>query len=256
VLSHLEHHANIVPWQMLAERTGAVIKVIPVDQQGQLLLDGYSALLSDRTKLVAVTHVSNALGTVVPVERVIELGHRAGARILIDAAQSAPHLPIDVSPLDADFLAFSGHKLFGPTGIGVLYGKRDVLEDMPPWEGGGTMITDVTLERSTFRRRPAVSRPAPATSPTRWGWPRPSSTSSASACRTSQATSMLCLSTPPRACAVSWASAPLRAADPAPLRSRGHRPAVIRVLQHARRRSTRCWQRCGSSQTAAVDADS
>ena len=154
VLSHLEHHANIVPWQMLAEQTGAVIKVIPVDDDGQLLLDKYTALLSDRTKLVAVTQLSNALGTVVPVEQIIEIGHRAGARVLVDAAQSVPHLPIDVTALDADFLVFSGHKLFGPTGIGVLYGKREVLEDMPPWEGGGNMITDVTFEKSSFQPPP------------------------------------------------------------------------------------------------------
>ncbi|MFE2417035.1 family 2A encapsulin nanocompartment cargo protein cysteine desulfurase [Streptomyces hokutonensis] len=154
VLSHLEHHANIVPWQMLAEQTGAVIKVIPVDDSGQLLLDRYTALLSDRTKLVAVTQMSNALGTVVPVEQIIEIGHRAGARVLVDAAQSVPHLPIDVRELDADFLVFSGHKLFGPTGIGVLYGKREVLEDMPPWEGGGNMITDVTFEKSSFQPPP------------------------------------------------------------------------------------------------------
>ncbi|MFI5881608.1 family 2A encapsulin nanocompartment cargo protein cysteine desulfurase [Streptomyces sp. NPDC051554] len=154
VLSHLEHHANIVPWQMLAEQTGAVIKVIPVDDRGQLLLDEYTALLSERTKLVAVTQMSNALGTVVPVEQIIGIGHRAGARVLVDAAQSVPHLPIDVRALDADFLVFSGHKLFGPTGIGVLYAKREVLEDMPPWEGGGNMITDVTFERSTFQPPP------------------------------------------------------------------------------------------------------
>ena len=154
VISHLEHHANIVPWQMLAEQTGAVIKVIPVDDSGQLLLDEYAALLSDRTKLVSVTQLSNALGTVVPVEQIIALGHAAGARVLVDAAQSVPHLPIDVTALDADFLVFSGHKLFGPTGIGVLYGKREVLEDMPPWEGGGNMIADVTLERSVFQPPP------------------------------------------------------------------------------------------------------
>ncbi|WP_226967004.1 family 2A encapsulin nanocompartment cargo protein cysteine desulfurase [Streptomyces phaeolivaceus] len=154
VLSHLEHHANIVPWQMLAEQTGAVIKVIPVDDDGELLLDRYTSLLSDRTKLVAVTQMSNALGTVVPVEKVIEIGHRAGARVLVDAAQSVPHLPVDVRALDADFLVFSGHKLFGPTGIGVLYGKREVLEDMPPWEGGGNMITDVTFEKSSYQPPP------------------------------------------------------------------------------------------------------
>jgi cysteine desulfurase/selenocysteine lyase len=154
VISHLEHHANIVPWQMLAQQTGAVIKVIPVDDDGQLLLDEYTKLLSDRTKLVAVTQLSNALGTVVPIEQVIEIGHRAGALVLVDAAQSVPHLAIDVTAMDADFLVFSGHKLFGPTGIGALYGKRDVLEDMPPWEGGGNMITDVTLERSTYQPPP------------------------------------------------------------------------------------------------------
>ncbi|MFJ6083407.1 family 2A encapsulin nanocompartment cargo protein cysteine desulfurase [Streptomyces sp. NPDC092369] len=154
VLSHLEHHANIVPWQMIAQQTGAVIRVIPVDDDGQVLLDEYSALLSDRTKLVAVTQLSNALGTVVPVEQIIATAHRAGARVLVDAAQSVPHLPIDVSALDADFLVFSGHKLFGPTGIGVLYAKREVLEDMPPWEGGGNMITDVTFEKSSYQPPP------------------------------------------------------------------------------------------------------
>jgi cysteine desulfurase/selenocysteine lyase len=154
VISHLEHHANIVPWQMLAEQTGAVLKVIPVDDDGQVLLEKYTALLSERTKLVAITQVSNALGTVVPVAEIIEIGHRAGAKVLVDAAQSVPHLPIDVTALDADFLAFSGHKIFGPTGIGVLYGKREVLADMPPWEGGGNMISDVTMERSTYQPPP------------------------------------------------------------------------------------------------------
>ena len=154
VVSHLEHHANIVPWQMLAAQTGAVIKVIPVDDDGQLLLEEYARILSPRTRLVAVTQMSNALGTVVPVDQVIDLAHRAGARVLVDAAQSVPHLAIDVTALDADFLVFSGHKLFGPTGIGVLYAKREVLQDMPPWEGGGNMITDVTFERSSYQPPP------------------------------------------------------------------------------------------------------
>lgn len=154
IISHLEHHANIVPWQMLAEEIGATIKVIPVDDDGQVLMERYTALLSDRTKLVAVTQVSNALGTVVPVAEIVELGHRAGATVLVDAAQSAPHMPIDVQALGADFLAFSGHKVFGPTGIGVLYGRPEVLADMPPWEGGGNMIKDVTLERSVFQEPP------------------------------------------------------------------------------------------------------
>jgi cysteine desulfurase/selenocysteine lyase len=154
VISHLEHHANIVPWQMLAEQTGAVLKVIPVDEDGQILLESYTSLLSDRTKLVSVTHVSNALGTVVPIQQVVDIGHRAGATVLIDAAQSVPHLPLDVASLGADFVAFSGHKVFGPTGIGVLYGREEVLADMPPWEGGGNMIADVTLERSIYQPPP------------------------------------------------------------------------------------------------------
>lgn len=154
IISHLEHHANIVPWQMLAKETGAVIKVIPVDDAGQLLLDDYTALLSDRTKLVAVAHVSNALGTMTPVEQIVELGHRAGATVLIDGAQSVMHTPIDLQAMGADFFAFSGHKIYGPTGIGVLYGREEVLADTPPWHGGGNMITDVTLERSLYQLPP------------------------------------------------------------------------------------------------------
>ncbi|NMN97148.1 family 2A encapsulin nanocompartment cargo protein cysteine desulfurase [Antrihabitans stalactiti] len=154
VLSHLEHHANIVPWQMLASETGAVIKVIPVDDSGQLLMGEYTKLLSDRTKLVSVTHVSNALGTVTPVHAIVEEGHRAGARILIDGAQSVPHTKVDMQSLGADFFVFSGHKIFGPTGIGVVYGTEEVLADMPPWQGGGNMITDVTFERSLYQPPP------------------------------------------------------------------------------------------------------
>jgi len=155
VISHLEHHANIVPWQQLIAETGAVLRVIPVDDSGQILLEEYAKLLSDRTKLVAVTQVSNALGTVTPAERIVELGHRAGARVLIDGAQSVPHLRVNMQALGADFFVFSGHKIFAPTGIGVLYGRPEVLESMPPWEGGGNMIVDVTFEKTTFQGPPA-----------------------------------------------------------------------------------------------------
>jgi cysteine desulfurase/selenocysteine lyase len=154
VVSHLEHHANIVPWQMLAREKGARLRVIPVDDSGQILLDEYQKLLNSRTKLVSVTQVSNALGTIVPVREVTELAHRAGARVLIDGAQAVSHMPVDVQALGADFYAFSGHKVFGPTGIGVLYGTSEVLESMPPWQGGGNMIAAVTFERTTYQRPP------------------------------------------------------------------------------------------------------
>ena len=154
VISHLEHHANIVPWQLLAQECGFTIKVIPVDDRGQLLLDQYTRLITERTKLVSVTQVSNALGTVTPVQEIIDVAHRHGARVLIDGAQSVAHLPVDVHALDADFFVFSGHKIYGPTGIGALYGKRDVLADLPPYQGGGNMIADVTLERSLFQPPP------------------------------------------------------------------------------------------------------
>jgi cysteine desulfurase/selenocysteine lyase len=154
VITHLEHHANIVPWQLLSQRTGAVLKVAPVDDAGNLLLSEFEDLLGPKTKLVAATHVSNALGTVTPAKKIVELGHRYGARVLIDAAQSIPHIPIDVQDLGADFLVFSGHKIFGPTGIGVLYGREDALEETPPWQGGGNMIADVTLERSLYQGLP------------------------------------------------------------------------------------------------------
>ncbi len=155
VISHLEHHANIVPWQQLISETGAVLRVIPVDDTGQILLDEYAKLLSSKTKLVAVTQVSNALGTVTPVEQIVEWGHRAGARVLIDGAQSVPHLRVNMQVLGADFFVFSGHKIFGPTGIGVVYGRPEVLESMPPWEGGGNMIVDVTFEKTTYQEPPA-----------------------------------------------------------------------------------------------------
>ncbi|MGL6235513.1 MAG: family 2A encapsulin nanocompartment cargo protein cysteine desulfurase [Segniliparus sp.] len=154
IVSNLEHHANIVPWQLIAQQTGAVIKVIPVDERGDLLLGEYQNLLSERTKIVSVTHVSNALGTVTPIEAIVDAAHRAGAKVLIDGAQSVAHAPVDVASLGADFFVFSGHKIYGPTGIGVLYGKREVLEDMPPFQGGGNMIADVTFERSVFQPPP------------------------------------------------------------------------------------------------------
>jgi cysteine desulfurase / selenocysteine lyase len=155
ILSHLEHHANIVPWQQLALEKGARLKVIPVDDDGQILLSAYERLLTDRTKIVAVTHVSNALGTVVPIEAVIQRAHAAGARVLIDAAQSIAHAKIDVRLLNADFLVFSGHKVFAPTGIGALYAKRAILDATPPWQGGGNMIADVTFERTLYQDAPA-----------------------------------------------------------------------------------------------------
>jgi len=154
ILSHLEHHANIVPWQQLASEKGARIRVIPVDDSGQVLLGEYQRLLGERTKIVAVTQVSNALGTVVPVKEIVDLAHRAGACALVDGAQSVSHMRVDMRQLDADFFVFSGHKIFGPTGIGVVYGKRDVLQDMPPWQGGGNMIADVTFERTVYQDPP------------------------------------------------------------------------------------------------------
>jgi cysteine desulfurase/selenocysteine lyase len=154
IVSNLEHHANIVPWQQLCAAKGARLRVIPVDDSGQILLDEYRKLLNDRTKLVAVTQVSNALGTVTPIKEIVELAHRAGARALVDGAQSISHMRVDVQDLGADFFVFSGHKVFGPTGIGVVWGKREVLEDMPPWQGGGNMIADVTFEKTIFQPIP------------------------------------------------------------------------------------------------------
>ena len=154
IVSNLEHHANIVPWQQLAAAKGARLRVIPVDDSGQVLLDEYQKLLSDRTKIVAVTQVSNALGTVVPVKEIVQLAKRAGAKALVDGAQSVSHMRVDVQDIGADFFVFSGHKVFGPTGIGVVWGRREVLEDMPPWQGGGNMIADVTFEKTVFQPIP------------------------------------------------------------------------------------------------------
>lgn len=154
ILSVLEHHSNIVPWQIIAEQTGAVIKVVPIDDSGVFLIDEYEKLLSPKTKMVAVTHVSNALGTVVPVEEVIKLAHAQGALVLLDGCQAVPHLAVDVQALDVDFYVFSGHKLYGPSGIGVLYGKQALLEAMQPYQSGGEMIDRVTFEKTTYADLP------------------------------------------------------------------------------------------------------
>ncbi len=154
ILSTLEHHSNIVPWQLLRDQIGIEIKVVPIGDDGAFLLEEYRKLLSPRTKLVAVTHVSNALGTVVPVRAVIEAAHAQGAVVLLDGCQAAPHKDLDVQALDVDFYAFSGHKIYGPTGIGVLYGKRDLLNAMPPYQGGGEMIQSVTFEKTTYKESP------------------------------------------------------------------------------------------------------
>ncbi len=155
IVSAIEHHSNIVPWQIVCQQTGAVLRVIPVDDDGDLVLDEYEQLLSERTRLVSVVHLSNALGTINPVERIIEQAHARGAKVLIDAAQSISHMAVDVQELDCDFLVFSGHKLYGPTGIGVLYGKEEILEAMPPWQGGGDMIHSVSFARTTYAELPS-----------------------------------------------------------------------------------------------------
>ncbi len=154
LITHLEHHANIVPWQMLCAETGAVLRVAPVDEDGQVLLNEYERLLNGRTKLVSFTQVSNALGTVTPAKQMIEMAHRYGAKVLLDGAQSVSHLRADVQTIDCDFFVFSGHKVFGPTGIGALYGKPEVLADMPAWQGGGNMIEDVTFEKTRYHPAP------------------------------------------------------------------------------------------------------
>jgi cysteine desulfurase/selenocysteine lyase len=154
ILSQLEHHANIVPWQLLAKQVGAAIKVIPINDRGELILEAFIRLLGPRTKLVSVAHVANSLGTINPVEEIIQIAHAHGVHVLVDGAQSTPHIPINVQALDADFLVFSGHKVFGPTGIGALYAKSHLLEVLPPWQGGGHMIRDVTFERTVFQDAP------------------------------------------------------------------------------------------------------
>ena len=154
VISWLEHHSNIVPWQMLCEQTGAVLRIVPIDDRGEIDIEQYAALLSPRTRLVAMSHVSNALGTINPVREIIEQAHARGAVVLIDGAQAVPHLVVDVRALDCDFYVFSSHKMFGPTGVGVLYGRRPLLEAMPPYQGGGDMIASVTFEKTLYNAVP------------------------------------------------------------------------------------------------------
>lgn len=154
IVSAMEHHSNIVPWQMMAERKGARLRVIPINEKGELLLEEYESLLNEHTKLVAVAHVSNVLGTVNPVERIIETAHSHGVPVLVDGAQSTPHFKVDMQSLDCDFFAFSGHKIYGPTGVGVLYGKEKWLDAMPPYQGGGEMIKNVSFEKTTYNELP------------------------------------------------------------------------------------------------------
>jgi cysteine desulfurase / selenocysteine lyase len=154
LISHMEHHSNIVPWQMLCEQTGAALKIIPINDAGEIQLDEYATLLNDRTKIVSVVHVSNALGTVNPIGKMAAMAHDAGAVMVVDGAQAAPHTKIDVRSLGVDFYAVSAHKMYGPTGIGALYGRRDLLEAMPPWQGGGDMIKSVTFDKTLYNDVP------------------------------------------------------------------------------------------------------
>ena len=154
ILSVMEHHSNIVPWQMMCDRKGVLLRIIPITGSGELMMDEYRKLLNERTRLVAVTHVSNTMGTVNPVKEIVRLAHEVGAHVLIDGAQSIQHCKIDVQDLDCDFFAFSGHKVFGPTGIGVLYGRKELLDKMPPYKGGGDMVDCVRFEKTTYNELP------------------------------------------------------------------------------------------------------
>ncbi len=154
IISHLEHHSNIVPWQLACEKSGATLKVIPINEKGELILEDFDALLSDKTKVVAVNHISNTLGTINPVKEIIDKAHKVGAAVLIDGAQATPHLKVDVQELDCDFYCVSAHKMYGPTGIGFLYGKEDWLNKLPPYHGGGEMIKTVTFEKTTYADLP------------------------------------------------------------------------------------------------------
>ena len=155
LITEMEHHSNIVPWQLLCERIGAQLRVIPINDHGEISLDSVKSLLNERTRLVAITHLSNALGTINPIKEVIQLAHSVDVPVLVDGAQAAPHLAVDVQALDCDFYTFSGHKLFGPTGIGILYGKAKLLENMPPYQGGGEMILQVSFKKTTYNSIPA-----------------------------------------------------------------------------------------------------
>ena len=154
IISTLEHHSNIVPWQMLAKEKGAILKVVPINENGEFLFEAFEQMLSERTKLVSIVHASNALGVINPVEEIIKAAHKVGALVLVDGAQSSVHLDIDVQALDCDFYAFSAHKLYGPTGVGILYGKKQILEDMPPFMGGGEMIKEVSFEHTSYNELP------------------------------------------------------------------------------------------------------
>ena len=154
IITEMEHHSNIVPWQLICEEKGAHLKVIPINDRGELILEEFDRLLTDRTKIVSVAHIANATGTLNPIEEIIQRAHARGAKVLIDGAQSAAHMPVDVQKLKADFYVFSGHKAYGPTGVGILYGKRSLLEKMPPYQGGGDMIDEVSLHSSTFQHLP------------------------------------------------------------------------------------------------------
>lgn len=154
IISAMEHHSNIVPWQMLCERKGLKLNVIPINDAGELIMDEFEKMLNAKTKLVSVTHISNTLGTINPIKHIIDASHAVGAKVLIDGAQSVQHMPVDVQALDCDFYVFSGHKVFGPTGVGILYGKKDILDSMPPYQGGGDMIDRVTFEKTTYNVLP------------------------------------------------------------------------------------------------------
>ena len=154
IVSAMEHHSNIVPWQILCEQTGAKLRVIPINHEGELVMEEFRRLLNDKTKFVSITHVSNALGTIVPVKEIVALAHERGVPVMLDGAQAVPHLRVDVQDLACDFYAFSGHKLFGPTGVGVLYGSAELLETMPPYQGGGDMISLVTFEKTHYNVLP------------------------------------------------------------------------------------------------------